>query len=159
MLATVMGGARKKKVKTMRIGRKRRSTQCGGAAAPWSPAELDVQGGMGTDVNFNAGAFPQQVASKMVGGSYGFTGGETTPFGGNYAPYKVDGGSEGGDLTRGGNNILSGGRRSRRGRKHSGHKHSGRKHRQHKFTMKGCMGTKRKTKKSPAASPFFKKFW
>ena len=146
MISTVIGGRKKK---TMRIGRKRRSIQLGGMGS-LSPADLEVSGGMSPDVNFNAGGFPQKAGNKMVGGSYGYTGGdEVKPFGGSYAPYSVSGGSESGDLTRGGNNILAGGGyRRRRGR--------GTMRRMRKWSMKGCMGTTKRRRRSPS---FFSKIF
>lgn len=151
MISTVIGGHKKK---TMRIGRKRRSIQLGGMGS-LSPADLEVSGGMSPDVNFNAGGFPQKAGNKMVGGgSYGYTGGdEVKPFGGSYAPYSVSGGSESGDLTRGGNNILAGGGyRRRRGR---GRGRGTMRRGMRKWSMKGCMGTTTKRRRRRSSSPSF----
>ncbi len=158
MLATVVGGRKQKRSgKTMRIGRKRRSIQLGGMGS-LSPSDVEVSGGMSPDVNFNAGGFPQKAGNKMVGGgSYGYTGGdEVKPFGGSYAPYSVSGGSESGDLTRGGNNILSGGgyrrrRAMRRGR--------GTMRRMRKWSMKGCMGTTKRRRRSSSSPSFLQKIF
>lgn len=115
----------------------------GGAPMPYGYAPVDAVGPLPPATNFLQQ--PTFSTNQVGGNGYGYSnGGENSTFGGSYpaqSPF-----SDGGDKSRGGNNVLSGGRRrgsNMRGRgrtykhKRGGSKKKGKRSRKH-WRMRGC---------------------
>jgi hypothetical protein len=85
----------------------------GHSPSPLSPADFTLGDNMARGVNANYAKMPNAFPSNQVGGDgYGFSSGsEVSPFGGSYAPIARYGSDLPNDLSRGGNNVMSGGRR------------------------------------------------
>jgi len=130
------GGSRKRKQHKIRFYKR--------GGGPLSPA--DFTGGSGASMEpANYTEFPTTIpTSTQVGGGFGFeSGAETGTYGGSYAPWSRNC-TSGAIVSRGGNDVMSGGRRrkvrkTKKGSKKGGAK-KGRKTKKggKKYRQRGC---------------------
>ena len=126
------GGSRKRKQHRIRFYKR--------GGGPLSPADFPGAGGAPT-VPANYTEFPTTIpTSTQVGGGFGFTAGqEAGTFGGSYAPWSRNC-TSGPMVGRGGNDVMTGGRRRKRGGARKSRKTT-------KGSKKGGAKKGRKTKK------------
>ena len=113
------------------------------------PAIFRGSDGAPTDSANYANKVVSNYASNQVGGSYGFTdGGDSNTYGGSYAPWSRNC-TSGAIVSRGGNDVMSGGRRRKARKTKKGSKKGGaRKSRKtkkggKKYRQRGCSKNKR----------------
>ena len=135
------GGSRKRKQHKIRFYKR--------GGGPLSPGDFPGAGGAPT-VPANYTEFPTTIpTSTQVGGGFGFeSGGETSTYGGSYAPWSRNC-TSGAIVSRGGNDVMSGGRRRKARKTKKGSKKGGaRKSRKtkkggKKYRQRGCSKNKR----------------